>query len=61
MLEITITYKNGNTIKDKAINAGYKDGKFVYTPHMNPHPIFVEPVMISVENIERVDVEEVSA
>lgn len=59
MLKITITYKNGNTLTDKAINAGYADGFFVYTPYMNPHPIFVEPVTISVENIKRVDVEEV--
>ena len=61
MLKITITYKkNGNMITEKAINAGYCDGKFCYTPYMNPSPMVVVPVMIPVENIESVIVEEVA-
>ena len=61
MLKITVTYKkNGNKIADKAINAGYVDGKFAYTPYRNPSPMVVVPVMIPVENIESVVVEEVA-
>ena len=58
MLQITITYKNGNTITDKTETASIAYGKFCYTPSINPHPIFVRPVMIPLENIEHLDVKE---
>ena len=50
-MKVQITYKNGNTITDKAHYVHTEDGKLYYTVAKNSMPVYQSPVIIPLKNI----------
>ena len=55
-LQLTLTYKNGNTIKNLVNYVHCENGKLMFTVDKQGHSLFMDQVKIPLKNISSYDI-----